>query len=265
MCSSWTGRAASSPTPPHERGSEGPAVARALILGGTREARALAGLCAQAGLAAEVSLAGRVPDAAAYPLPTREGGFGGASGLAAYLCEGHFTALLDATHPFAAAMPWHGAEAARTTGVPFAMLKRPPWRPGPGDLWTPVPDLPTALARLPRGATAFLAVGASAARWLPLRPDCRLVLRSMTPPAALPDHATSVIGGPGDRAAETALLRAHGITHLVSKNAGGPAAEKLHAARDLDLPVLMIGRPALPAGTRLDSAEAALAWLTARA
>lgn len=44
-----------------------------------------------------------------------------------------------------------------------------------------------------------------------------------------------------------ALLRAHGITHVVAKNAGGAGTEaKLIAARALGLGVIVIDRPALP-------------------
>ena len=63
-------------------------------------ARALA----DAGIDAVYSYAGRVQNPAQQPLPTRVGGFGGADGLAAYLRAEGFSHLIDATHPFAAAI-----------------------------------------------------------------------------------------------------------------------------------------------------------------
>ena len=73
-----------------------------LILGGTSEAASLARACADKRLDVLVSLAGRTSDPAALPVKTRTGGFGGAEGLARFLREEGITALVDATHPFAA-------------------------------------------------------------------------------------------------------------------------------------------------------------------
>ena len=56
-------------------------MARILILGGTAEARQLAGrLAGRAGLEITLSLAGRTASPAAQPVPVRVGGFGGAAG-----------------------------------------------------------------------------------------------------------------------------------------------------------------------------------------
>src|ERR1700733_13759213 len=53
---------------------------RVLILGGTTEARQLAGhLASRAEFAATLSLAGRTAAPAAQPVPVRVGGFGGAA------------------------------------------------------------------------------------------------------------------------------------------------------------------------------------------
>ena len=61
-------------------------MARILILGGTTEARQLAGrLAGRAGLDVTLSLAGRTASPAPQPVPVRVGGFGGADGLADYL------------------------------------------------------------------------------------------------------------------------------------------------------------------------------------
>ena len=96
---------------------------RILILGGTSEARQLAGkLAARADLSLTLSLAGRTESPVAQGVPVRSGGFGGAEGLAAYLRETRIDLLIDATHPYAARISSNAAQAARLTGVPIIAL-----------------------------------------------------------------------------------------------------------------------------------------------
>jgi precorrin-6A/cobalt-precorrin-6A reductase len=82
-----------------------------LILGGTAEARQLAGLLAdRADIKATLSLAGRTSAPTAQPVPVRIGGFGGARGMADYLAAQHIDALIDATHPYAAVISRNAAQ-----------------------------------------------------------------------------------------------------------------------------------------------------------
>lgn len=224
---------------------------RVLILAGTAEARALAALLAgEPGLAVTAALAGRTEAPATHAVPVRRGGFGGAAGLAAHLRAERVEILVDATHPFAARMGAQAAEAAAATGCALLRLERPGWRPGPGDRWQTVPDLAAAAAALPGGAHAFLATGPGGLAPFLERRDLALTLRAVAPPEPMPPHpALGVVTGlpPDDPEAEAALFRRLGVTHLVAKNAGGPAAAKLAAARALALPVVMVARPSRPA------------------
>ncbi|TIW76881.1 MAG: cobalt-precorrin-6A reductase, partial [Mesorhizobium sp.] len=97
-----------------------------LILGGTTEARQLAGKLVEDFLVT-LSLAGRTESPVAQGVPVRSGGFGGADGLAAYLRETGTGLLIDATHPYAARISANAAMAARKTGVPILALRRPGW------------------------------------------------------------------------------------------------------------------------------------------
>ena len=64
---------------------------------------------------------------------------------------------------------------------------------------------------------------------------------------------------------DLALLRAHGIEAVVSKNSGGAGTyAKIEAARALGLPVVMIERPSLPAGETVETVAAVLAWIEPR-
>jgi len=70
-------------------------------------------------------------------------------------------------------------------------------------------------------------------------------------------------------AAETKLMRSRRIDVLVTKNSGGALTEaKLAAARDLDLPVVMVQRPLVPAKDQppavVPDVDAAAHWVRAR-
>lgn len=241
---------------------------RVLLLAGTAEARALSHrLAAMEGIELVASLAGVTRAPAALGGTIRTGGFGGPEGLKRWLAAERIGAAIDATHPFAARMQANAAEACRAAGVPLLRLSRPEWRPLPGHPWHDVDTLSDAVAKLPPGAVAFVAAGRSAAEAL-LRDDVRFVLRALEPPAALRPNLKVLLAPPGRTAeAESALFRAEGVTHLISKNAGGAAGwPKLEAAAALDIDVLMIRRPAPPEGVpTVSDPEEAANWLATAA
>lgn len=218
-----------------------------LILGGTREARQLANHAAAHGWHAMLSLAGVTPTPIAVDLAVRYGGFGGADGLAAYLAEHHVTHLVDATHPYAARMTAHAVKAAELTGVERLTLWRPAWQAGVEDHWKEFKMLADLYAAVPDDAHLFLAAGQEGIAALPSGHRFRVTARALKAPdtqgqinfiAALPQ---------ADMADEKHLFQQLGITHLVVKNAGGSASfAKLLAARELELPVFMLARPAPP-------------------
>ncbi|WP_043622866.1 cobalt-precorrin-6A reductase [Nonomuraea candida] len=253
---------------------------RVLILGGTAEARALAAaLAPDPGLHVVSSLAGRVTNPRLPVGEVREGGFGGAEGLAAWLLAEHIDVLVDATHPFAARMTASAVAASSATGVPLLVLRRPGWREGEGDSWRRVASLQAAAALLTDGAGGAAGRGAEFAggarvflttgrRSLPVFtpvPGAWLLARSVDPPEPpLPPHVRVLLDrGPYTVAGERALIREHRLNVLVTKDSGGAmTAAKLVAARELGLPVIMVDRPPLPRGARLvDSVETAAAWV----
>ncbi|MFE9355296.1 cobalt-precorrin-6A reductase [Streptomyces olivaceoviridis] len=227
--------------------------AHVLVLGGTTEARRLAAdLAARPGVRVTTSLAGRVARPGALPGEVRTGGFGGPEGLADWLRAHRVDALVDATHPFAESITDHAARAARATGVPAVVLRRPGWRPGPGDRWFDVPSLAAAAEALPGlGRRVFLTTGRLGLAAFAHLTGLRFLVRSVDPPEPPlpPDTAVVLARGPFTVTGETELLRAHRIDVLVTKDSGGEAtAAKLTAARGLGLPVVVVRRPALPAG-----------------
>jgi precorrin-6A/cobalt-precorrin-6A reductase len=254
---------------------------KVLLLGGTGEARALAEHMIATGVDVVSSLAGRTTDARLPVGEVRTGGFGGADGLADWLRDHPVDAVIDATHPFAATMTAHAVAASRETGVPLLVLRRPGWTPGPDDNWHWA-DSTTAAAELlpglgstsaadheltsdskPRAARVFLTIGrqgldafATTGLWT--------LARCVDAPGTRPPWCTLILArGPFTLADELALLRRHRIDILVTKDSGGPATSaKLDAARQLQLPVVIIRRPALPADLEtVSSVDEAVHWM----
>lgn len=240
---------------------------RLLILGGTVDAARLARALAETpGLEVVSSLAGRTDTLPDLPGRVRVGGFGGVEGLAAYLRAEGIDRVVDATHPFAARISAHAAEACAVLGLPRLMLARPQWQQLPGDRWVEVDSMAAAVAALPGlGRRAFLTVGiGEVAAFAPVRDVWFLVRLLADQTLPLADYAVITGKGPFDMQAEQILMVHHRVELVVSKASGGAATYgKIAAARALGLPVLMVKRPALPEGMRVDSMAAAVAWVRA--
>jgi precorrin-6A/cobalt-precorrin-6A reductase len=244
-------------------------VLRVLVLGGTLDASRLAQALAQAGVDGIFSYAGRTHAPIAQPLPTRVGGFGGVAGLQDFLQAERITHVVDATHPFAAQMSSNAVQACAEAGVPLLALERPAWQAQSGDVWQHVPDMAAAVQALPtEPARVFLAIGrqhlapflACAQHWYLLR----LVDPVLNSVLDLPAQRGHVVldRGPFTLEGDRALLQAHGITHVVSKNSGGAGAQaKLMAARERGLPVILIDRPFIPARSTVSTVEGVCAWM----
>ena len=85
----------------------------------------------------------------------RRGGFGGPDGLAAFLKDGRYDALIDATHPFAAQIAAHAAEAAELAQMPRVKLLRPPFERTPEDRFVPVAKRHSGSRRIARRTRGF--------------------------------------------------------------------------------------------------------------
>ncbi len=223
---------------------------RILILGGTTEARQLAGkLAAQAQVT--LSLAGRTENPVAQGVPVRVGGFGGAEGLATYMTENRVDLLIDATHPYATRISANAAQAAGIAGVAAIALRRPAWQQVAGDRWTFVESPAQAAALLGlRPRKVFLALGRQELAPFETAPQHAYLVRSVDPvepPLAVPDATYVLARGPFSEAGDRALLETHGIDAIVAKNSGGNATYgKIAAARMLGIDVFLIRRPQLP-------------------
>ncbi|WP_407113107.1 cobalt-precorrin-6A reductase [Bradyrhizobium sp. LMG 9283] len=238
---------------------------RALILGGTSDASVLAAAIARASIDAVYSYGGRTRAPADQPLPTRIGGFGGASGLADYIRREGITHVIDATHPFAAEMSRNAVEACTETGTPLIALERAPWIKASADNWIEVVNVDAAVAALPDApANVFLAIGRQHIAPFAAKSQHSYTLRFVDPPEApLPFAADVIVSrGPFTLDGELEMLRTRGIAWIVARNSGGDGARaKIDAARLLGLPVIMISRPELPVRLRVESVGEVVQWL----
>lgn len=243
---------------------------RVLVLGGTREARALAELLAQDGDEVVTSLAGRVARPRLPVGDVRIGGFGGIDGLASHLRDEEVDVVVDATHPFAETISGNAAAACARTGVPLVRLERPGWseRPDAG-AWHWVDDHDEA-ARVTAtlGRRPFLTVGRqSLHRFVePLR-DLACIVRVVDPPEIDLPAAWTLVQSRGPYTPEHERDAMAEVDVLVAKDSGGSHTEaKLDVAAERAIPVVVVRRAGAPEGVSLvRDAASAHAWVRGRA
>jgi precorrin-6A/cobalt-precorrin-6A reductase len=242
-----------------------------LVLGGTGEARALAAaLASRLDLRFVSSLAGRVRDPALPVGDVRIGGFGGIAGLSEYLRSQPVAAVVDATHPFAATISAHADAACLEVGVPRVVLRRPTWSAELSAGWhrvATITEAPAQIAELaPASSCVFLTTGRRDISVFAADGLHRYLVRTVDPPdsKAMPPNSRLLLArGPYTVEGERALMVEHDVRVLVTKDSGGElTSAKLHAARELGVPVVVVSRPPVPPGSTCvpDVAEV-LRWL----
>lgn len=235
---------------------------RILLLAGTGDARRIAKDLSDLPIIASLSGAAASPEE--YSCDLRTGGFGGAEAMADWLRDNRISAVIDATHPFAAQISANALKAATATGTPITRIHRPPWRQETGETWIKVPSVEAAATVLPPGARAFVATGRGSQDVFVARRDVWCALRLIDPPkTTYPGNGEYVVSPPPfDTPSEMALFTLLGVTHLVVKNAGGAAARtKLTAAAKLGLPIIIVSRPEEPGAATAISADDLRNWL----
>ncbi|MCF2151007.1 cobalt-precorrin-6A reductase [Desmonostoc muscorum LEGE 12446] len=240
---------------------------RVLILGGTGDAAELAAkLASMEGVEIITSLAGRTRQPLVPLGDLRVGGFGGVAGLASYLEVMQIDLLIDATHPFATQISWNAVDAATKVGVPHLMLIRPPWEKVSGDRWIEVDSVTAAAAALQnQSRRVFLTVGRQELAAFAHLKEIWFLMRMIDPPtpdALVPPGMLLCDRGPFTLNNEREILIHHNIDTIVSKNSGGDATyAKIIAARELEVKVVMVNRPATPPGDYVTHVDGALAWI----
>ncbi len=227
---------------------------KALILGGTYEARVLAEKLRRKNFMVISSLLGVTPGLRVAG-EVRLGGFGGHRGLAGYLKRENIDMLIDATHPFAERISANAAVACDAILTPRLVLHRPPWRAIEAER---VKNLKKAAPHL--GKSNFLALGSRGWEEFAEIGDKKFVLRSFIKPDGIPPHwqweqarRSYALTG------EVSCMKKHGVDTLVCRNSGGDPA-KLRAASRLNIKVVMVDRPAPPPPPTVGEVGKALEW-----
>jgi precorrin-6x reductase len=247
---------------------------RVLLLSGTGEGPTLAAALLDAGCSVRATV---TRDEAAEhlfaPLRHRPGFHAEKRGfteqnLTAFLQSGGADAVLDATHPFAVRITQMAASACERTGVPRIRYERP--SPAPPDDVEWAESFSRAAEMLPDLADrAVLTIGARQLKhFAHLHDRVTMFARVLPSPGSIQQAIDAgfarqrLLGlrPPFSRAFNRALFEHCGAELLLTKDSGEPGGvpEKVRAAQDLGMKVLMIRRPAPPADA-VDRVEDAVA------
>lgn len=240
-----------------------------LLLAGTSEARSLAtALADEPRVDVIASLAGVTREPLDLPVPMRSGGFGGRAAFVQYLQDQQFDAVVDGTHPFAAKISKRCCEVTREMGIAHVQILRPEWQAQAGDLWTFIDDESKAAEHILQGDVVFLATGRQTLHRFGNLAGRQLICRQIdTSEGAFPFAGGEYLIGrpPFSVEEEVELFIRRKVDWLVVKNAGGMlSSSKLVAARQLQIPVLLISRPSLLDCAQVQTVSDALDWVRAQ-
>jgi len=243
-----------------------------LLLGGTSDTAAIATRLAQAGQTILVSTATDEPlEIGSHSNIHRRSGRLDEAAMAALIRDKGIRAIVDATHPYAAVVRATASQVAKELSVPYFSFVRP------GALCPSSPDFQFSIANLKLsiapshpeaarlafsfGRPVLLTTGSNnlapyaeqsrttgiplVARVLPRPESIQACLR-----AGVSEDRIIAAKGPFSVEENRAHIRQHRIGVLVTKDSGdaGGVSAKLDAARQEGCHVVLVERPALPAG-----------------
>ena len=112
-----------------------------LIIGGTAEAKNLHFRLQEKKLFTILSYAGLTESIDKEVKNIRVGGFGGATGMSAFVKDEGITHILDASHPFSKNITVNSLLAAQLAKIEYLGFERPKWQRQKGDKWKLVSDM----------------------------------------------------------------------------------------------------------------------------
>ncbi|WP_309086927.1 precorrin-6A reductase [Domibacillus sp.] len=228
------------------------------FLAGTSDARELAVKLQETGhpVTASVVTQNASIELEAAGISTRVGRLAGDE-MTSVLEKG-YTAVVDASHPFAEEASRNAIEAAERAGIPYIRFERAGTQVIEHPLVTRVDTYEEAAeAALERGGVVLLTTGSKTLqvfteKLLP-HTDIRLIARmlprtdNMEKCVALGLSQKNIVAmqGPFTKEFDLALYRHYGVTTTVMKESGaiGAVAEKIEAAVSLGIETIVISRP----------------------
>jgi precorrin-6A/cobalt-precorrin-6A reductase len=223
-----------------------------LLLGGTSEAKRLAGALHSLDIDLIYSIAGLVR-APQLNCELVSGGFRQFGGLDCFIKERSISAILDVTHPYAQRMSQQAVLSANNMDIPCWRFNRPLWEMEAGDDWHLFSDWPALLLAIKDKKSVFFSAGQlpefsiDVLNGYSSEGQQQLLRTAVNSLVTLPINMQWIKSiGPFEHQSETNLLIKHTVDCLVSKNSGGLATKaKILAARKLGMPVYMLKRPQL--------------------
>jgi precorrin-6A/cobalt-precorrin-6A reductase len=230
---------------------------RVLLLSGTSEGPPLARALLEAGFAVRATVTRAEAcetlfGAPAGALTVEARGFT-EDGLSAFLQRREADVVVDATHPFAVRITRLAHAVCGRLGVPFVRYERPDWDPPPDT--RQVATFAEAAALLPAlGRRVLLTIGAKQLKHFAHLQDRLTLIARILPCVASLEQALAAgftpdrllcLRPPFSQEFNRALLREYRAEVLVTKASGreGGVVEKVLAARELGVEVVMIRRP----------------------
>jgi precorrin-6A/cobalt-precorrin-6A reductase len=188
--------------------------------------------------------------------------------LADYLGQGAVDLVLDATHPFAVRITRIAHAVCMRLGIPYVRYERPDWTPPDGTHFAA--SYAETAALLPSlGSRIMLTIGSrQLEHFASLHGRVQMYARILPSLRSLEQALAAGFTGenllclrpPFSTELNRALFREYNVEVLVTKASGpeGGVVEKVTAARELGMSVLMIRRPEQGAIPSVDSVEAAV-------
>ena len=237
-----------------------------LIIGGTQEGNKLANYFENHNLNYIISYAGIVEQVYKKTLKKRVGGFGGKKGILDYIIKNKITHVIDASHPFSSKISKNTIHACKFANVPIINFSRKPWFKKKGDNWIRVKNFQESTYFLKgKSKNIFLAIGKKNLQVYQKYPQHFYLLRVLNNKDinnCFPNQKCITSEGIFSVEEDLKILKEYKIEIIISKNSGGNGAySKIIAARQLNIPVIIISRPKSTRLKKVYNFESIIDWL----
>lgn len=221
---------------------------RILIVGGITEAKQLCRQLMQQEYRVFYSIVGNSDGANHHGCEVNREAFIDSGHIEQYLQKHKIDNVVDCTHPYAQQIKKNLQFLDLQEKIKFCAYRRPEWQPTAKDNWQEFSLYEDLRQLLQPYERIFCTLGRSALKTVPyILPHQTWWFRCLLPTQKFSNYTIVYGRGPFSRQQEINQFNETGIQALVCKNSGHSSVEaKLHAARELQIPVFIQRRPTLP-------------------